>query len=77
MIIYARSQGFPRKYTAHLPGNGEIEVPEGATVKAVFDRLGVPEGEKKVIFVNGRHRTVQHILNPGDVLVFFPPLEGG
>lgn len=77
MIIYVKSQGFTKKYTSHLPGQGELEIPEGSTVDFVLRKLEVSHGLKKVIFVNGRHRPLDYPLKPRDVVVFFPPLEGG
>ncbi|MCF8120629.1 MAG: MoaD/ThiS family protein [Deltaproteobacteria bacterium] len=77
MIVYVKSHGFPQKYTGHLPDTGELMVPEGSTVKHILRRLKVPDTVRKVIFVNGRHKPPDHILHPEDILVFFPPLEGG
>jgi len=55
----------------------QLEVPEACTVADVLKKLGVPSQWKKLLIVNGRHRTPDSILHPGDTLVFFPPLEGG
>ena len=76
MRIEARSYAYLRKYTARLPG-GDLEVPEGATVEFVLNFLDVPEDLKKILLVNGRHVTENRVLSPGDVLVFYPVLEGG
>lgn len=77
MIIKVKGYANMKKYTAHLPSEGDLEVPEGATVNAVFRKLNVPQELKKLIIVNGRHKRGDYVLRTGDMLIFFPPLEGG
>jgi hypothetical protein len=43
----------------------------------VLRMMNVPSELKKIVIVNGRHSAYDYILEPGDTLVFFPPLEGG
>jgi len=76
MVITVKSYANMKKYTTHLPG-GHLEIPEGATVDAVLKKLQVPLESKKLVFINGRHIPSDYSLQPGDALVFFPPLEGG
>jgi len=77
MIITVKSYASMKKYLAGLPPSGELQIPEGAPVGVVLQQLNVPPELKKVILVNGRHQSEDYLLQPGDVLVFFPPLEGG
>ncbi len=77
MIIKAKGYANMKKYTAHLPSEGNLEMPEGATVDSVFKKLKVPPESKKLIMVNGRHKLGDYVLRTGDRLTFFPPLEGG
>jgi len=77
MIIKVKGYANMRKYTAHLPSDGNLEIPEGTKVCDVLTKLKVPLESKKLIIVNGRHQSPHQILKPGDLLVFFPPLEGG
>lgn len=77
MIITIKSSASMKKYLAGLPANGQLEIPEGTPVGAVLEQLGFPPELKKVILVNGRHRSEKHQLRTGDTLVCFPPLEGG
>ena len=77
MVIYVESHAGMRRYTDHLGAEGELEVPEGATVRDVLSLLEVPQDEPNIILVNGRSRRFEHGLQPGDKMVFFPPLEGG
>jgi sulfur carrier protein ThiS len=77
MFIQVRGYLFLKRFTDHLPQQGKFQVPEGTTVAAVINQLKVPPEMEKVVFVNGRHRTEDYILQSGDTLVLFPPLEGG
>jgi len=64
-------------YTAHLGGQNKVDIPQGSTVGDLFRFLGVPQGLNKVVIVNGHHQTEAYVLAPDDLVVFFPPLEGG
>jgi sulfur carrier protein ThiS len=66
----------------YLPGlsagvTAEIEVVDNAAVSDLVDRLGLPAGQVKVVFVNGRTRAPDWILKPGDEIGIFPPVGGG
>jgi molybdopterin converting factor small subunit len=62
-----------------LPKSGEMSVPSGTTLGNVLDRFDFPARLREALrlFVNGRPRQEDYALQPGDALVFFPPLEGG
>ncbi len=77
MMITTKGYASFRKYTEDLPAEGSLELPEGTPVSGLMKRLGIPIGIKKIILVNGRHRSEDHVLLSGDTVVFFPPLEGG
>jgi molybdopterin converting factor small subunit len=55
----------------------EMELPEGATVADLVDRLKLPRQEVKVFFVNGRARPIEWPLEPGDDVGIFPLVAGG
>ena len=66
----------------YLPGlsagvTAEIDVVDNAAVSDLVDRLGLPAGQVKVVFVNGRTRSPDWILKPGDEIGIFPPVGGG
>lgn len=68
--------------TRHLPGSTagatiEVDLPAGATVASLLARIGVPQGEAHVAFVNGRIRSLDWPLQPGDEVGLFPPIGGG
>jgi hypothetical protein len=77
MDITVKGYASMKKYLAGLPADGALDIPEGSPAGAVLKQLGVPPEMKKVILVNGRHCSQRCVLRAGDILVFFPPLEGG
>ncbi len=76
MKIQVRSYADLRSYTARLPG-GKLEIEVGSTISDVLDYLDVPDRVPRIILVNGRYAQPDQVLQPGDLLVFFPPLDGG
>lgn len=63
---------------AYVPGGeGEVSLPEGATVRDLLARLSLPPGVEAVVLVNGRRPVGDERLSPGDHVVLFPPMEGG
>ena len=66
----------------HLPGTEigeevELEIKQGSTIKDVIDSFLITEDLVKIIFVNGIHKKLDHILQENDLLVIFPPIGGG
>ena len=68
-----------RRYAEGLaPGTPfEMELPEGASLQDVVDKLKIPPEEAKVVFVNGISQPVDWILKPLDEIGIFPPIAGG
>jgi molybdopterin synthase sulfur carrier subunit len=54
-----------------------VELPDGATLGRLIQQLELPEGEVKLVFVNGIVRDREHALADGDQLGIFPPVGGG
>jgi molybdopterin converting factor small subunit len=73
------------QFRDHLPqgsagGRASVDLPEGATVFTLVERLGLPyEAEEGVlaVAVNDEVTHLQAPLNEGDVVSMFPPLAGG
>lgn len=68
----------------YLPGGGGEEsqgaalvLPEGTTLGALVQRLGVPDEVPRINLVNGRDAEAEQVLRDGDVVSLFPPLAGG
>lgn len=58
-------------------GTVTVEVPEGTTLKALVESLGVPAECPRLLLVNGQERDPGYRLAPGDVVSLLPPLVGG
>ncbi len=54
-----------------------VELPEGATVKDLLDKVGIKENEAKQVFIRHRSRPDDHPLEEGDKVAIFPPVGGG
>ncbi len=55
----------------------EIELPVAAPVSALLVGLNLPEKDVKIVFVNGRHRPFDYVLEDGDEVGIFPAVGGG
>lgn len=59
----------------------ELEIGEGATLRDVLDKLGIPPNENYLLSVNGevvaRSERDRHALAEHDSLTILPPLKGG
>ncbi|MEJ5376349.1 MAG: MoaD/ThiS family protein [bacterium] len=65
------------RYAPAEAGPFLLVLPWGATVASAIEALGIPEDTAKVVLVNGRHASLSYSLCEGDILVLFPPVEGG
>ena len=82
--LYATLKKYhPSTSSGHRPEGkgGEAlirELAEGTTVQKFLEKeLGVPPGEVKTVFVNGRSRSFDHVLADNDRVGIFPPIGGG
>lgn len=59
--------------------NGRITLPAGKGVRAedILLWLNIPPGRVGLIIANGKKICRKDLLQPGDVLVIFPPVAGG
>ncbi|HVN72488.1 MAG TPA: MoaD/ThiS family protein [Desulfomonilia bacterium] len=49
----------------------------GITGSHIVRKIGIPEKEIRLVFVNGRHASLEDRLADGDTLALFPPIGGG
>ena len=49
----------------------------GTTVRNLFQQLGVPEDEAKLIFIDGKKGNLASTLRGGERVGIFPPVGGG
>ncbi|MCG8531607.1 MAG: MoaD/ThiS family protein [Desulfovibrionales bacterium] len=59
------------------PENGVLDVAEGTTVQNVISHLGMNGDDVKIMFVNGKHQSLETVLTEGDRLGLFPAVGGG
>jgi molybdopterin synthase sulfur carrier subunit len=55
----------------------EVELPDGATVGLLVEKLQLPSEQVKVVFVNHTVREDGYELQDGDRVGVFPPVGGG
>jgi sulfur carrier protein ThiS len=55
----------------------EVELPEGAAVNDLLEKLTLPLQDIGVVMVNARSGTFQQRLQPGDRVTLIPPIGGG
>jgi molybdopterin converting factor small subunit len=60
-----------------LVGDNRWELPEGITARELGKTLKIPDKEIKIILINGRKASEDHVLNAGDSVYIFPLLMGG
>lgn len=54
-----------------------MELPDGAAIKDIIERLSIPERDAAILMINGRGAKLDAILQDNDTLSIFPPLGGG
>jgi len=55
----------------------EFELPDGSPLSELVLRLHLPETGIRVIFVNGRSRSTDYVLQDKDEVGIFPAIGGG
>lgn len=61
----------------HAPEGGFMELPEGMLVGDVLRKLALAPEDVKLIFVNGKHSTLDRSVHDGDRIAFVPAVGGG
>jgi molybdopterin converting factor small subunit len=74
MEIFVKSYATLRGYQ---PEDGVLDVEESDSVNTVLHKLNLPPEEAKVVFVNGRHASLDQVLKEGDKIALFPAVGGG
>jgi sulfur-carrier protein len=54
-----------------------MELYDGDCVKDIIEKLGIPQSDVKLIFINGIHANDAARFKDGDRLGLFPPIGGG
>ncbi|THB78044.1 MAG: MoaD/ThiS family protein [Desulfobacteraceae bacterium] len=62
----------------YLPENSEAYTMEPDTrLDTLITRLGIPQEQVKLVFVNGKRQELSYVLDEGDRVGVFPPVGGG
>jgi sulfur carrier protein ThiS len=69
-------------YRQYLPDNAQgstysLQIPQGTRVAELLAQLPLPDGEKKVVLVNGSTPSLDQVLVDGDIIAVFPSMAGG
>ena len=65
-----------RKYTDGAP-SVELDIEPGTTIQGVLERLRVPPGEARIIFINGRSVSLDCAVQDGEKVELFSAIGGG
>jgi molybdopterin converting factor small subunit len=79
MVVRVKLFATLRRQYPHL-GIGEameVELPDGATIRQLIERLRLPADQVKVIFINGIVRERDDTLDDGNEVGIFPSVGGG
>ncbi len=61
-----------------LPDSPKImTVSQGTCVMDLVTKIGIPEKDVKLIFINGKRELLSYILKDNDRVGIFPPVGGG
>lgn len=77
--VKVRLYGMLRK---HSPGIGigemkAVSIPENSHLSELVARIGVPEKEVKITFINNQQQDDNYQLQDGDKVALFPLVAGG
>ncbi|HEY5640895.1 MAG TPA: MoaD/ThiS family protein [Dehalococcoidia bacterium] len=77
MKITVELRGYLDQYAPGDESTFPYEMPAGATVRDVLDRLQITDELASAVIVGGEATDVEHSLAEGDRLTLIPPLAGG
>ena len=59
------------------PSSDKYPIDAGLTIYGLLEKLKVPQGKAKLIFINGVKANLSATLNGGERVGIFPPVGGG
>jgi molybdopterin converting factor small subunit len=77
MRVTVELQAYLQQYSPNGKDVFEIDLPEGATVQTLINKLEVPDELANVIIVGNTNAGYDHPLAEGDRVTLIPPLAGG
>ncbi len=77
MKLTVELQAYLRQYSPNGQETFEYDMPEGAKVWDLVQKLAVPEELASIVIVGSANADYQHPLSDGDRVTLIPPLAGG
>jgi molybdopterin converting factor small subunit len=77
MQVTVELKGYLDQYSPVGRATFAHDLPDGATVQTLVNRLRVPDEMATVIVINGRNADLDDPLAEGDRVTLIPPLSGG
>jgi sulfur carrier protein ThiS len=75
--VTVQAQGHLKQFRENRQGEFEVDLPDGATVRALIAATGIPWEEVGLVAVNGQQADDQQALSEGDEVLLLAPMEGG
>ncbi|MDW7738825.1 MAG: MoaD/ThiS family protein [Bacillota bacterium] len=75
VVLYATLTRYHPEEKGNKPFS--VELPEGATIKELIEKVGIQEGEAKQVFIRHKSRRPDYVLEDGERVAIFPPVAGG
>jgi sulfur carrier protein ThiS len=77
MKLKVELQAYLDQYAPGVDPTFDYEIPDGATVRDMVEKLGIPAELAGVIVVSDAATSPDHVLRDGDHITLLPPLAGG
>ena len=77
MKLTIELQAYLMQYSPDGKGTFDYEMPDGAKVWDLVQKLAVPDELASIIIVSNASVDYQHLLKDGDHITMIPPLSGG
>jgi len=77
MKVRVELQAYLDQYSPNGNDTFDYEVPDGALVRDLVVKLGMPAELASVIIVGNTNADPSHQLSEGDRVILIPPLAGG
>ena len=77
MKLTVELQAYLMQYSPNGTSVFDYDLPEGASVTTLVDKLGVPDELASVVVVSDQNVEPSHKLQDGDRVTLIPPLSGG
>jgi len=77
MKVKVELQAYLEQYSPNGQDTFDYEVPDGAVVRDLVVKLGMPPDLASIIIIGDTNADPSHELKEGDRVILIPPLAGG